>query len=110
MRHQQGDRDPGPAPPARRAPTPPQPTEAQLGRPSRDRRPQPAAARPGRLGLLVTPSTILRWHRELVARRWTTKPARPGRPAVPAGLRSDSRAEIDVLARGWARMIRFPQT
>jgi hypothetical protein len=24
---------------------------------------------PGRLGLLVTPATILRWHRQLVARR-----------------------------------------
>src|SRR5919107_4948591 len=41
-----------------------------------------------RLGLLVTPSIIVRRHRELVARRWTTKPARPGRPAVPAGLRA----------------------
>ena len=41
-----------------------------------------------RLGLLVTPSTILRWHRDLVARRWTTSPSRPGRPAVPAGLRA----------------------
>jgi len=41
-----------------------------------------------RLGLLVTPSTILRWHRQLVARRWTTRPARPGRPAIPAGLRA----------------------
>ena len=41
-----------------------------------------------RLGLLVTPSTILRWHRQLVARRWTTKPARPGRPAIPTGLRA----------------------
>jgi putative transposase len=41
-----------------------------------------------RLGLLVTPSTILRWHRELVARRWTTKPARPGRPAIPTDLRA----------------------
>ena len=43
---------------------------------------------PRRLGLLVTPATILRWHRQLVARRWTTQPARPGRPAVPAGLRA----------------------
>src|SRR5919107_6055393 len=34
-----------------------------------------------RLGLLVTPATILRWHRHLVAHRWTTQPARPGRPA-----------------------------
>src|SRR4051794_30291318 len=41
-----------------------------------------------RLGLLVTPATILRWHRQLVARRWTTTPTRPGRPAVPAGLRA----------------------
>jgi putative transposase len=41
-----------------------------------------------RLGLLVTPATILRWHRQLIARRWTTKPARPGRPAIPTGLRA----------------------
>ena len=40
-----------------------------------------------RLGLLVTPATILRWHQRLVSRRWTTQPARPGRPAIPAGLR-----------------------
>src|SRR6185436_13131625 len=41
-----------------------------------------------RLGLLVTPATILRWHRQLIARRWTTQPARPGRPAIPADLRA----------------------
>src|SRR5215213_5262532 len=40
-----------------------------------------------RRGLLVTPSTILRWHRQLVARHWTTQPARPGRPAIPGGVR-----------------------
>jgi putative transposase len=41
-----------------------------------------------RIGLLVTPATILRWHRQLIAHRWTTQPARPGRPAIPAGLRA----------------------
>jgi putative transposase len=43
--------------------------------------------KPRRIGLLVTPATILRWHRQLVARRWT-QPTRPGRPAIPAGLRA----------------------
>ena len=41
-----------------------------------------------RLGLLVPPATILRWHRRLVSRRWTTQPAPHGRPATPAGLRT----------------------
>jgi putative transposase len=41
-----------------------------------------------RLGFLVTPATILPWHQRLVSRRWTTPPARSGRPAIPAGLRA----------------------
>ena len=41
-----------------------------------------------RRGLLVTPSTIARWHRQLVTRRWTTPPVRVGRPAIPAGVRA----------------------
>jgi putative transposase len=41
-----------------------------------------------RLGLLVTPSTILRWDHQLIARRWTTNPTRTGRPAIPAGMRA----------------------
>ena len=41
-----------------------------------------------RLGLLVTPTTILRWHQRLVSRHWTTQPTRSGRPAIPAGLRA----------------------
>jgi hypothetical protein len=41
-----------------------------------------------RLGQLATPTAILRWHRQLIAHCWTTQPARPGRPAIPAGLRA----------------------
>jgi putative transposase len=41
-----------------------------------------------RLGMLVTPATILRWHRQLVSRHWTTQPAHSGRPPIPAGLRA----------------------
>jgi transposase InsO family protein len=32
----------------------------------------------------VQPETLLRWHRDLVCRKWT-QPHRPGRPSVPAG-------------------------
>jgi transposase len=31
--------------------------------------------------LLVTPQTVLRWHRELVRRKWT-QPRQPGRPQI----------------------------
>ena len=37
-------------------------------------------------GLLVQPATLLRWHRNLVRRRWT-HPHRRGRPTVTAQLR-----------------------
>src|SRR6478735_7944618 len=39
-----------------------------------------------RRGLLVTPATILRWHRHLVRRRWTSQPVRAGQPAIPIGV------------------------
>ena len=38
-------------------------------------------------GWLVTPETLLRWHRQRVARHWTQPSRRPGRPATCASLR-----------------------
>jgi len=48
----------------------------------------PKARRAG-LGLLVTPDTILRWHRDLLRRRWAKK-SRPknGRPATHRNIKS----------------------
>jgi transposase len=40
-----------------------------------------------RRSLFVTPATVLRWHRDLVARRWTYPHRGPGRPATPTEVR-----------------------
>src|SRR5436190_13594125 len=40
-----------------------------------------------RQGLVVTPATLLRWHRELVRRKWTYSRRRPGRPSTGRELR-----------------------
>jgi hypothetical protein len=36
---------------------------------------------------IVTPDTILRWHRQLIARKWTFAPKRPGRPRIMQEIR-----------------------
>lgn len=48
-----------------------------------------AAAVPRRLrhGWIVTPDTLLRWHRRRIARHWTQPHRPPGRPATSAELR-----------------------
>jgi putative transposase len=43
--------------------------------------------RPAWRGVFVRPATLLRWHRDLVRRRWTD-PSRRGRPSVAAHLRA----------------------
>jgi hypothetical protein len=43
--------------------------------------------RPSWRRLFIQPTTLLRWHRELVRRRWTY-PRRPGRPRISAELRA----------------------
>src|SRR3979409_687649 len=37
--------------------------------------------------LFVTPGTLLRWHADLVTRRWTCKRRRPGRPPRRPSIR-----------------------
>jgi putative transposase len=40
-----------------------------------------------RIGLFVTPGTLLRWHADLVKRRWTYKRTQPGRPPTRPTIR-----------------------
>jgi hypothetical protein len=44
--------------------------------------------RPRWATFLVTPATLLRWHRALIARTWTYPRRRPGRPPVQAEIRA----------------------
>jgi putative transposase len=39
------------------------------------------------LALIVTPRTLLRWHADLVRRRWTYPRRRPGRPRTDPAIR-----------------------
>jgi hypothetical protein len=41
------------------------------------------------VAFLVTPATLLRWHRELVRRKWTyRRTGHPGRPPIDAAIRA----------------------
>jgi putative transposase len=42
---------------------------------------------PRRRGLVVTPHTLLRWHRELVRRKWAQSQGTPGRPMTDRRVR-----------------------
>ena len=46
-----------------------------------------ALPRRRRAGWLVTPETLLRWHRRRIARHWTQPRRAPGRPRTPVELR-----------------------
>jgi putative transposase len=46
-----------------------------------------ALPRPAWVAFSVRPETLLRWHRRLVARRWTYRHARPGRPPLARARR-----------------------
>ena len=45
-----------------------------------------ALARPSRAGWLVTPDTLLRWHRRRIVGHWTQSQRPPGRPSTSAEL------------------------
>ena len=46
-----------------------------------------ALPRPSRAGCLVTPDTLVRWHRRHIAGHWTQPQRPPGRPSTSAKLR-----------------------
>jgi Homeodomain-like domain len=48
-----------------------------------------ARRRLSQVAVLVTPATLLRWHRELVRRKWTyRRSGRPGRPPIDPEVRA----------------------
>lgn len=66
----------------------------QISRPALCRRDRAFLAAASRLiprerwgSFLVTPQTLLRWHRDLVRRKWTYRSRRPGRPPVDQQVR-----------------------
>jgi hypothetical protein len=86
-------RDLDPASSARRSATAAAaPPEAELGGPGTPSDPASVipTARPYGLQLLVTPDTIMRWHRDITRRRWAARSMRgkTGRPATSRNIRA----------------------
>src|SRR6266536_6244420 len=86
-RRRQRRRTPGPPPPGRGATPPGAPPDLEPA----DRVVLAALSQllPRRrwAAFFVTPATLLRWHRQLIAQHWTYPRARPGRPPVSTEVR-----------------------
>ena len=85
--------DPDPAPPARGpAETAVAQAKPELGGPGDARGParRDTQARRQGLRLLVSPDTIVRWHRDIVRRRWAARSmrGRTGRPATRRNIKA----------------------
>ena len=89
---------------------PGQQTTTVLGRPGRDRSLARLLSPVCRQHRIVTPATILRWHRDLVKQRWT-QPRRhrsSGRRTPPELRRLVLRLAVENPSRGYRRIYGEP--
>ena len=108
---EKGCGDLGATSPARRPPAPERCSETGSRRPEPARRAAtPAAAvRASQLHLLVSPDTVLRWHRDMLRRRWaaTSRPNRAGRPAARRSIEALvvrlAKENLCVPRKAWRR-------
>ena len=87
LRPLEGPRDHRVAPPTRCTAPTSRSTRAHRRRPELARSDRGRAAGPSRAGWLVTPDTLLRWHRRRIVGHWTQPQRPPGRPSTSAELR-----------------------